>query len=329
MSNCPTWIGIDVGKQQLVMARPGRRPLGSAPNTPAGRATLIRRIRAFPTPQIVLEATGQWHLALCDDLATAGVPYTQVDGFKLRNFARSQGTRGKTDAADAGVLATYGATLQPAATTPRPAVVRTLTVLVSRRYDLIADRTREKNRCASTTDPVVLVSTQRIIGLLDAEIATIEQLITTTIASDADCVARYGLLTSVPGIGPVTAATLIALLPELGTLSRKHLAALVGIAPYNHDSGSLRGLRRIAGGRATVRTALYLAIHCAVTTCTDPVIRDGVAALRARGKPYTVAVVATMNRVLAMLNAMVRENLRWDQTAASHGLGSIPIPAST
>lgn len=324
MAVSPTWIGIDVSKAELVLARAGQRTPWTEPNTAAGHAAIVRRISAGGAPHVVLEATGQWHRDLCDALANAGIPYTQVDGYKLRSVARSQGQRWKTDAADAQLLVTYGVTLAPAATPPRPAVLRRLATLVARRDDLIGDRTREKNRRKSTTDAVVIASAARIERLLTMEIRTMDQLIAETIAADPACAARYALLTSVPGWGFVTAATLIALLPELGTLSRKQLNALVGIAPYPQDSGVYKGLRRIAGGRALVRKALYVAVHCGATLCKNPVIRTSVPTLQARGKPYKVAIVATMNRLLGIVNAMIRDNLRWEDTAASQGLGTRP-----
>ena len=140
----PTWIGIDVSKAELVLARAGQRTPWTEPNTAAGHAAIVRRISAGGAAHVVLEATGQWHRDLCDALANAGIPYTQVDGYKLRSFARSQGQRWKTDVADAQLLVTYGVTLAPAATPPRPAVLRRLATLVARRDDLIGDRTRER-----------------------------------------------------------------------------------------------------------------------------------------------------------------------------------------
>ena len=329
MTRGRSWIGIDVSKHTLVVAGCDARRNWSVPNTADGRATLVHRLSTLPAPHVILEATGQWHLEACDSLAEAGIPYTQVDGYKMRNFARSQGRRAKTDPIDARMLATYGAQIQPEATTPRPPALRTLTVLVRRREDLIADRTREKNRMGATTAAVVRASAQRMVEMLTAEITCIAHEIAAVIASDPELATRHAVLRSVPGWGPVTAMTVLALLPELGTLNRKQLNALVGVAPYNQDSGTAIGVRRIAGGRAVVRKALYMATHSGATLCKSPVIRTYVAALQARGKPYKVAIIATVNRMLGIVNAMVRDNLHWDQTDASHGLGTIPGPAST
>lgn len=329
MSLVRTSVGIDVSKGELVVATLPKRQSWTDLNAPAGQAAIVRRIGTLVNPHVILEATGQWHIALCDALANAGIPFTQVDGYKMRSFARSQGRRAKTDRIDAVMLATYGATVQPAPTTPRPPVLRALAALVGRREDLIADRTREKNRITSTTADAVIASAYRIVGILAEEIKRVEQQITELITSDPDCAARYARLRSVPGWGPVTATTVLALLPELGTLNRKQLAALVGVAPYNQDSGAACGIRRISGGRATVRKALYMATHSAATLSkSSSAVRNHVMALQECGKPYKVAIVATMNRMIGIVNAMVRDNLNWEETAASHGLGTIPTRIS-
>jgi transposase len=319
-----TAIGIDISKGELVVARAAHRSVWTVPNTPTGHAAIVAKIGTLDHPHVILEATGQWHIALCDALANAEIPYTQVDGYKMRNFARSQGRRAKSDQVDARMLATYGAIVQPEPTTPRPAILRALAALVGRREDLIADRTREKNRAKSTTAEAVIASVNRITVTLTEEIRHVEQQIQDLIASDPAAAARSALLRSVPGWGPVTATVVLALLPELGTLTRKQLSALVGVAPYNQESGTHTGSRRIAGGRAPVRKALYMATHSGATLCTSPVVRAHVAALQERGKPYKVAIIATVNRMLGIVNAMVRDNLRWEDTAASHGLGTIP-----
>ena len=324
-----TAIGIDISKGALVVARASHQSVWTVPNTPTGQTAIVAKIGTLSTPHVILEATGQWHIALCDALANAGIPYTQVDGYKMRNFARSQGRRAKTDAVDARMLATYGAMVQPQSTPPRPAILRALAALVGRREDLIAQRTREKNRAKSTTAEAVIASIYRITVILAEEIRRVDQQIRELIAVDPDTAARYALLRSVPGWGPVTATVVLALLPELGTLTRKQLTALVGVAPYNQESGNHTGSRRIVGGRATVRKALSMATHSGATLCKSPVVRAHVAALQDRGKPYKVAIIATVNRMLGIVNAMVRDNLCWEETAASHGLGTIPgrVPA--
>jgi transposase len=319
-----TAIGIDISKGELVVASVSPPSVWTEPNTPIGQAAIVGTIGTLVNPHVILEATGQWHIALCAALANAGIPYTQVDGYKMRNFARSQGRRAKTDRIDAVMLATYGATVQPEPTTPRPAILCALAALVGRREDLIADRTREKNRAKSTTAEAVIASACRITIILSAEIRRVEQEIRDLIATDPDAAARYALLRSVPGWGPVTASVVLALLPELGTLTRKQLSALVGVAPYNQESGTHTGSKRIAGGRATVRKALYMATHSGATLCKSPVVRAHVAALQYRGKPYKVAIIATVNRILGIVNAMVRDHLRWEETAASRGLGTVP-----
>lgn len=324
MTRPVSWIGIDVSKYSLVVAGSDQRRTWSVPNTGDGLRQLVHRIGTRDAVQIVLEATGQWHLALCDALAEAGLAYSQVDGYKMRNFARSQGRRAKTDPIDARMLASYGELVQPEMTTPRSPVVRALTALVGRREDLIADRTREKNRSKSTTAEAVIASAWRIVVILEEEIKRVEAQIAELIASDPELANRYALLRSVPGWGPVTATTVLALVPELGNLGRKQLNALIGVAPYNQESGAMLGRKRIGGGRSTVRKALYMATHSGATLCKTPVIRTHVTALQDRGKPYKVAIIATVNRMLGIVNAMVRDNLRWEETAASHGLGTIP-----
>ena len=317
MSLSATWFGIDVAKAHLDVAQWGAAASRRVPNTPAGWTRLLAELNRTEQPVVVLEATGPYHRPLVVALHAGGIPTTVINPAQMRSYARSQGQRAKTDPIDAQLLARYGAQTQPAPTPLPTASERRLAELVSRRHDLTQDRVREQNRRQTTTDPLILASIDRHLALLADELAAVDRAIATETAADAQSAARSALLRSAPGIGPVIAATLVAGLPELGTLAPKPLAALVGVAPFARESGTQHRPRTIAGGRAPVRTALFQAVVSA-TRC-NAVLRAHLQRLIARGKPYKVAMVATMRRLLGILNAMLRDGLTWQQTTVGQG----------
>lgn len=317
MTLSATWFGIDVAKAHLDIAQAAVAGSWRVANTPAGWTRLLAQLGRHDQPRVVLEATGPYHRHLVLALHAQAIPTAVINPAQLRSYARSQGQRAKTDAVDAQLIARYGAQTQPAPTPLPTASERRLAELVSRRQDLTQDRVRELNRRQTTTDPVVLASLDRHLAMLAAELRELDQAIAAVTAADARSATRTALLRSAPGIGPVIAATLVAGVPELGTLSPKPLAALVGVAPYARESGSQVRPRTIAGGRAAVRKALYQAVVSAARC--NPVIRTHLQRLLDRGKPFKVAMVATMRRLLGILNAMLREGLRWEQTQVGQG----------
>ena len=303
------FVGIDVSKAQLDVAL---RPPGRfvVPNDDSGIAQLLERLKATSPTLIILEATGGIELPLTGALATAGLPVVVVNPRQIRDFAKATGQLAKTDALDAQILAHFAEVVRP---DPRPlpdAQTQELAALVTRRRQLIEMLTAEKNRVASAR---VIVRTQ-----LRAHITWLEEALDQANTDLAEAIRRSPvwrekeeLLRSVPGIGPVLTTTLLANLPELGTLTHKQIAALVGVAPLNRDSGTLWGKRTVWGGRAQVRAALYMA--AIVAARFNLVIRTFYQRLCAAGKAKKVALVACMRKLLTIVNAMLKHRTPWRQ----------------
>jgi transposase len=308
MSDVPCFVGIDVAKAQLDIAV---RPAGerwAVPNDADGVVTLVERLQALHPTLIVLEATGGLERIATAALATAGLPVVIVNPRQARDFARATGQLAKTDALDARALAHFADVIRP---TPRPlpdTQTQELRALLSRRQQLIGMRTAEQNRLAGTSERL----TQDIeahIAWLNARIATLDADLETMLRASPLWRENDDLLQSVPGIGPVCARTLLLELPELGTLTRQQIAALVGVAPLNCDSGTLRGRRTIWGGRAHVRTVLYMGTL--VATRFNPQIKVFYQRLLAAGKLKKVALTACMHKLVTILNAMLKHRTSW------------------
>jgi transposase len=308
MSDQPCFVGIDVAKAQLDIAL---RPTGerwAVPNDAEGIATLVERLQAHHPALIVLEATGGLERAATVALAAAGLPVVVVNPRQARDFARATGQLAKTDALDARALAHFAEAVRP---TPRPlpdAQTQELRALLGRRQQLIAIRTAEQNRLAGTHGRIQ-TDIEAHITWLNARLATLDNDLETMLRSSALWRANDDLLQSAPGIGPVCARTLLLELPELGTLTRQQIAALVGVAPLNCDSGTLRGRRTIWGGRAHVRTVLYMGTL--VATRYNPRIKAFYERLLAAGKVKKVALTACMHKFLTILNAMLKHRTPW------------------
>lgn len=318
MKRDPVVVGIDVAKHELewVLLPAGER--GTVANTPTGWQQVCRRVARVPAPTIVLEATGNYHCGLVHALAAAGCAPAVVNPLVIRRFADSLGQKAKTDRIDALVLAWYGQQRHPV---PRPVpdpARRQLQALVTRRAQVTKLLTMERNRAH---DPeAVHDSVARAVAFYRAEQRQLERAIAALIAATPALAEPAARLTSVPGIGPIIAATLLAALPELGHATPKQLAALVGVAPFARDSGTRRGERHIAGGRPDVRQALYQAVI--VMRRHNPVISAYQTALMTRGKAFKVAAIAAAHKLLGLLNAMLRDGLDWSQTRAA--LTSMP-----
>jgi transposase len=305
------FVGIDVAKATLAVAVWPAGECREFANDARGHAALKRRLERLGVARILLEATGGYEQALVSALAPHW-PVVRIAPHRARAFATAMGTLAKTDPIDAAMLARLAAIVEgPVVVPPTPEALR-LQALVRRRTQVVGQRDDERRRLPQASDATVRGSIRRMIRLLEAEIVRLDREIEQQLpACDVDRVHR---LRAVPGIGTVTTATLIAFLPELGTLGNREIAALVGLAPYNADSGQRSGTRRCRGGRGTVRRVLYMATWSAIRTQAD--FNARYAALRARGKHAKVALTACMRVLLTRLNAMLRSNADWRPSAA-------------
>jgi transposase len=308
MVDVPCFMGIDVAKAQLDIAV---RPSGerwAVPNNTDGVATLVEQVQALHPTLIVLEATGGLERAATAALATAGLPVVVVNPRQARDFARATGQVAKTDALDARALAHFADVIRP---TPWPlpdTQTQELRALLGRRQQLVGMRTAEQNRLAGTSGRLQ-TDIEAHITWLNERLATLDDDIETLLRASPLWRENDDLLQSAPGIGPVCARTLLLELPELGTLNRRQIAALVGVAPLNRDSGTLRGRRTIWGGRAHVRTVLYMGTL--VATRYNPRIKAFYERLLAAGKVKKVALTACMHKFLTILNAMLKHRTPW------------------
>jgi transposase len=303
------YVGIDVSKGTLdvAMTPPDHAPWQTT-NDPTGIAALVDRVGRQTPTLVVLEATGGYETAVVAALALAGVPVAVVNPRRVRDFARACGLLAKTDALDARVLAQFAAQAGP---TPRPLpddVHADLRAFVTRRHQLVEIRTAEVNRLA-TARRALQPSVREHISWLNRRIKDTDREIGALIEASPLWRTRDQLLQSTPGVGPTTSARLLVSLPELGSLTARQIAALVGVAPFNRDSGRWHGPRTTWGGRAPVRATLYMATL--VATRHNPVIRPFYQRLCAAGKPRKVALVAAMRKLLVILNAMIKHQQPW------------------
>ena len=306
-------VGVDVGKSQLDLCLLERNLALTVPNKEQALGALVRRLSRYRIERIVVEATGRLEQPFVRAALAAGLPVIVVSPLKIRRFADVIGQLAKTDAIDARLIAQFAATVKPVARQLSDANAQGIKDLVVRRRQLTALRTMEKNR-RQVMPQELKSSIDRIIKTLDRELKLLEQLINEAIEQHASSRHKRELLTSMPSIGNSVAATLIGDLPELGSLNRREIASLTGVAPFNRDSGSLRGKRRIRGGRAHSRTALYLSAMVAIRF--NPDIKRFYERLLAAGKHKKVALTACIRKIVTTLNAMLRDNLPWRSAIA-------------
>ena len=308
MTTASVFVGIDVSKQQLDIAvRPTAR-LWTVGNDEAGVSALIAELRQLAPTLIVLEATGGLEMPVAGALAATGLPLAIINPRQVRDFARSTGVLAKTDRLDAQLLARFAEVVRP---DPRPlpdAQAQELSALVLRRRQLIEMLTAEKNRL-SIAPRRIRPQIQAHIEWLHRQLAQFDDELRELVRSSPLWREKDDVLRSAPGVGPVLATTLLAGLPELGTLTRQQIAALVGVAPLNRDSGTLRGRRTVWGGRAHIRAVLYMATL--VATRRNPVIAAFYQRLVAAGKARKVALTACMHKLLTILNAMLKHRTPW------------------
>lgn len=310
-------VGIDVSKNSLdVFIRPSERAL-RFDNDDSGRAALTKQLKKIKPERIVLEATGGYELAAANALAAAKLPVIVANPRQVRSFAIAIGRLAKTDKIDAELIARFAESVQPEVRALKPEETRQLEALVSRRRVLVECRSDEMKRKHNATQEKVVASIEAHIEFLDEQIDDVDKDMGDFIKESSAWREHDELLQSVPGVGPVTSRTLTALLPELGKLTRKEIASLVGVAPFNQDSGAMRGRRSIKGGRGAVREVLYMTASVAIQH--NPLIKEMYERLTAASKHHKVAVVACIRKLLTILNAMVRDKKPWSLTIASAG----------
>ena len=310
-----SFIGIDVAKQQLEVAAHESDYQFRCPNKASAFGELIAELIALRPALIVLEATGGLERAVVAALHAAGLPVVVVNPRQVRDFARAMGQLAKTDRLDAHVLADFAAAIKPP---PRPIKSNDeleLDALSGRRKQLVEMLADEKNRRASAATDSLRDEIKEHIDWLNERIAELDQQLKKLLQGSVRWRAKDEILQSTPGIGPVTSYSLLAELPELGTLNRQKISKLVGVAPLNCDSGQHRGSRHIFGGRAQVRKVLYMAAFNA-SRC-NPVIKQFYERLVARQKPFKVAITACMRKLLTIINVMLRDNRPWESADAA------------
>ena len=302
-------VGIDVSKAMLdCSAVSDHNQSFQVANDAAGIEQLIKQLQDLKPDLIVLEASGGYETAAATALASALFRVAVVNPRQVRDFAKATGQLAKTDRIDARILAQFGLAIEPQVTPLPDADAKELQGLLARRSQLVAMRTQELNRMAQTT-ATLRPRIKDHIAWLNAAIRTCDVDLTAKLRTSPVWKAKEDLLRSMPGIGVINSRMLMAGLPELGQLNRQKISALVGVAPFNRDSGKFKGQRKIWGGRAQIRQALYMAALTA-TRC-NPVIRTLYERLTARGKPHKVAMVACMRKMVTILNTMAKTNAHW------------------
>jgi transposase len=307
-----TYIGIDVSKEQLEAYLSSTGEHQTVANTEAGIKSLIPRLQSSNPELIILEATGGLEKPAVEVLTAAGFPVAVVNPRQVRDFAKAKGILAKSDRIDARVLADFGEAIRPEARLPKTPEVQELEALTTRRRQLVNMITEEKNRLGSAPKRTRL-QIQEHLHYLEKALKAINQEIDKSIKKHPQFGTKSRIIRSVPGAGPVLAVTLLSDLPELGSIDRKEIAVLVGVAPLNRDSGRYRGRRRVWGGRARIRAVLYMAT-LAATRC-NPVIRTFYNRLVNAGKEHKVALTACMHKLIGILNAMIKNHTIWQCTS--------------
>jgi transposase len=308
--------GIDVSKNYLdVHVLPGGQSVRVV-NTDDGIRKLKRWFARFDLALVVVEATGKWHRRLQRSLHASGFAAAVVDPYRVRMFAKAQGIFAKTDRLDARVLALFATVMTPTVRPPASEALQNLAELVAARDSAVAEGTALKNQLAATNGKFLQRHLERRIARNAKDVATIEREIMACIKADDGLARRYVILTSIPGFGPVVAATLVACLTELGSCSRTQIAALAGLAPIADDSGKREGVRVIWGGRPTVRRALYLAALSAARF--NAALKPFFERLIAKGKPPKAVLIAVARKLVVLANTLISENRAWEPHAPKH-----------
>jgi len=319
----PRFAGVDVAKEKLDLAvndGTSHSATEAFANDAAGIAKLVERLKGVGVKCVVVESTGGIERPLLDALIDADLPAALVHPGRVRNLAKGLGVRVKTDRVDANVLAHFGRLAEPRLAEKRSENRVELEALVTCRRQLVATRAQQSNRLESTASKAATQVLKKVIESLDHQIAKLEKKIRALIDSDEQFKDLDRRLREVPGVGPALSSTLVAELRELGEVERREIGALVGVVPYNVDSGRFEGKRAVAGGRVDVRNTLYMATLS--TLRCNPVIRSFVRRLQLAGKSFKVRMVAAMRKLLNLLNAMARDGLRWSELSVVKNLAT-------
>ena len=304
-----TYVGIDVAKAQVDVAIRPTNDRWEIPRDEAGIRKLVSQMKTLEPVMVLLEASGGLELPLVAALAAEAVPVVVVNPRQVRDFARATGKLAKTDALDAAVLAHFAEAVRPPVRPLRDAETQVLNSMAARRHQVMTMLVSEKNRLSAATTVAVRPRIEAHIAWLERELDELDEGLRQTLRQSPVWREKDDLLRTVPGVGEQLSITLLAYLPELGTLDRRQIAALVGVAPFNRDSGTLRGKRTVWGGRARVRAALYMG--ALVASRFNPVIQDFYQRLLAAGKPKKLALTACMRKLLVILNSMLKHGSPW------------------
>jgi transposase len=303
------YVGIDMAKDSMEVTVHEGKDHWAFANDEYGLAKLLAKMKRLAPALIVMEATGGYEVTVAAELQSKGFPVSVINPRQIRDFARSVGILAKTDILDARVIARFAADIHPTPRALPTEETKTLGAVIMRRRQVIAMLTAEKNRLHQA-DPAVRERLQIHIRWLEQELDDINKELRQRVENNPEWKEKNEIIQSVPGVGPNLAITLLSDFPELGTLNRKETAALGGVAPFNRDSGTLRGKRSIWGGRGVVRTAAYMSAFVAIRY--NPLLKAFFERLIGAGKPYKVAIVACMRKLLCILNTMLKNHTTWN-----------------
>lgn len=303
-----TFVGIDVGMKHLDIAIADREEHWQVANSSAGIKSLLEDIDDLSPTLVVVEASGGYETQLVSEMTIAGIPVSVANPTRVRALAKAEGQLAKTDAIDSRLIARYAEVVKPKPRRQQEADEIQLVALINRRLQLVDMRTAERNRLRTAPESIK-VRLEKSIMWLNEEIRDIETEIQALLVDNEEWQEQVRRFISVPGVGFITAITLLAQMPELGLLNRQKIAALAGLAPFNRDSGGKRGVRRIFGGRSAVRRVLYMSALSGIKF--NPVLKEFYDRLIERGKPKKVAITACMRKLLTILNALERKQENW------------------
>jgi transposase len=305
------YVGIDASKAWLDVASTPISTSFRVANNKKGHQALVKKLSGFQVAAVVIEATGKYHRGVQLFLHERGMPVCVVNPYRSRKFADALGELAKTDKIDAMVLARYAELVGPEAQVPASKAVAEMAELIHARNTAVAAQTALRNRLGAALSSLLKREIRILLRSGAAHVKRLEKAIRAVITDNPELARRFRILTSIPGIGPIAAAGLVGMMAELGTLSSKQVAALVGVAPMNWDSGEMRGRRAIKGGRPAVRRLIYMAALSAVVRGANPDLKAFYEQLRRRGKPSKVAIVAAMRKLVILANTLVAQDRPW------------------